>query len=47
MASTQTGPAGDDYDIDAPGQFVLAITMMLMLTIMMMLMLLVNLCSPL
>ena len=41
------GHADDDYDIDAPGQFVLAIMMMLLLTKMMMLMLLVNLCSPL
>ena len=41
------GHADDDYDIDAPGQFVLAIMMMLLLTKMMMLVLLVNLCSPL
>ena len=41
------GHADDDYDVDAPGQFVLAIMMMLLVKMRMMLMLLVNLCSPL
>ena len=41
------GHADDDYDVDAPGQFVLAIIMMLLVKMRMMLMLLVNLCSPL